>query len=356
MRDAEHPVAGLDLLDDDADRVDVEHLGQRQPLLGHLAVDAVEVLLAPDHARVEFLVAQALLDRGLEPLHHLAAIAARLAHRVLDHAVAHRVERGEAEVLELEADGVHAQAIGDRHVDVERLARDAAALGRGHHRQRAHVVQAVGELDQDDAQVAHHRHHHLAEVLGLRLVGVLELHLGELADPVDQFRDLLTELRGQLLLGDPGVLDDVVQPRCDDAVDVEAHLREHVCDVERVADVGLAGLTELPGVCARAEQVGAMHDLELRPLEVGLERVAQVAQAEQRGEIVLGIERVGCGLWRNDAAGGRRGQGLGAGQGRRGHAGVVVAARGAALVRALRAAPGAAPPRRPGIPRRAPAR
>jgi hypothetical protein len=32
------------------------------------------------------------------------------------------------------------------------------------------VVQAVGELDQDDPHIGGHRDHHLAVVLGLRLI------------------------------------------------------------------------------------------------------------------------------------------------------------------------------------------
>ena len=44
------------------------------------------------------------------------------------HPVALRVERLEAEVLELELQGVEAEAFGDRRVDVERLARDPALL------------------------------------------------------------------------------------------------------------------------------------------------------------------------------------------------------------------------------------
>ena len=36
--------------------------------------------------------------------------------------------------------------------------------------ERPHVVRAVGELDQDDADVARHREDHLAEVLGLLLL------------------------------------------------------------------------------------------------------------------------------------------------------------------------------------------
>ena len=58
-----------------------------------------------------------------------------------------------------------------------------------HRIERAHVVQPVGELDQHDAHVARHRQQHLAEVLGLRLLGRRKLQAVELRYAVDELRD-----------------------------------------------------------------------------------------------------------------------------------------------------------------------
>ena len=102
------------------------------------------------------------------------ALAALLGDQPLDLVVLARMQRLEGEVLELPLDGVDTEPVGDRRVDVERLARLLDLLLLGHRRDRAHVVQPVGELDQDDPDVRGHRHHHLAVVLGLRLVARLE--------------------------------------------------------------------------------------------------------------------------------------------------------------------------------------
>ncbi len=59
--------------------------------------------------------------------------------------------------------------------------------------QRAHVVQAVGQLDQDHAHVARHRQHHLAETFGIGFLAVAELDLVELGDAFDQFGHALAE-------------------------------------------------------------------------------------------------------------------------------------------------------------------
>ena len=106
---------------------------------------------------------------------------------------------GEGQRLQLGLDRLHADALGERRVDLHRLARDApAALDLRDEVQRAHVVQAVGELDQQHADVAAHRQHQLAEIL--RLLGAvgLQFEAGQLGHAVDQARDLRAELALEL--------------------------------------------------------------------------------------------------------------------------------------------------------------
>jgi hypothetical protein len=139
-------------------------------------------------------------DRGLDLLHRLAVEAARAPHRLLQHREAQRVHRREPELLQLPAHPVHAQALRDRGVDLQRLARDAPALVRAHHPEGAHVVQPVGQLDQDHPDVLGDREHHLAEVLGLGLGLGLELQVRQLGDAIHQVGDLGPELAADALL------------------------------------------------------------------------------------------------------------------------------------------------------------
>ena len=101
-------------------------------------------------------------------------------------------------------------------------------------------MRAVGELDHDDADVAHHREQHLAEALGLRLGAAAELDLVELADAVDQLGDLRAEALRDLFLGVRRVLDDVVEDRGDERLRIELQVGEQVGDRDRMRDVGLA--------------------------------------------------------------------------------------------------------------------
>ena len=124
-------------------------------------------------------------------------------------------------------------------------------------------MHAIGELDHDDADVAHHRKQHFAEALGLRFLAVLELDLVELADAVDQFGDDLAEYRRYLGLCRRRVFDDIVQDRRHQGVGVQTQVGENVGDRDRVRDVRFARYALLSLMFFRAEVVGFAHPLHL---------------------------------------------------------------------------------------------
>ena len=79
-----------------------------------------------------------------------------------------RLQHGEGAVFQVLLPVLHPDPLGQRHIDVERLGRDPAALlFIGNELERAHVVQAVGKLDQQHPDVLGHREHQLAQVFGL---------------------------------------------------------------------------------------------------------------------------------------------------------------------------------------------
>ena len=159
----------------------------------------------------------------------------------------------EGEVLELPLDRVDPQPVRERRVDVERLARLLELLLLGHRVDRAHVVQAIGELDQDHPHVGGHRDHHLAVVLRLRLVARLEGDPGQLRHAVDDRGDLLAEARAHLLDRGGGVLDRVMQQRRAQRLRVQPHARADARDADGVHDEVLAGLAPLVGVVLAGE-------------------------------------------------------------------------------------------------------
>ena len=268
MQHAERRVAGGRIGDQHAHAVDVEHLRERVALFAHFLVYGIDRLLAAGDGGGDPRLDEAAANHVEQPVHHLAPVAARRLDRAGEDPVAHRVQVLEREVLQLEVERVQTQPVRDRRVDVERLARDALAMDRRHRVQRAHVVEPVGELDQDDADILRHREQHLAEALGLRVLARVELDLVELRDAVDHVGDGLAERRLDLRLGDGGVLHHVVEERGGESLRVQAPLRQDAGDRQRMRDVGLAGLAELAAMSRIRELPRALDERDVRRRQV----------------------------------------------------------------------------------------
>jgi hypothetical protein len=263
--DAERAVAVARLVGrDDARGDEVVDLVEPDLLPVELLPDRVEPLDAPldlhvRHAGLAHLLLDALGD-GLEERLVLLAPALQLLGQL---AVLLRVQVLEGEVFQLAAQAAHAEAVRDGREDVERLLRDAAALLRVEVVERAHVVEAVGELDEHDAHVVHHRQQHLADVLGLLLLARLIADVRQLGEPVHQVRDLLAEGGADDFELDERVLDHVVEEPRGDRDLVQAHVGEDVGDFERVYEVGLARGARLPLVVQRGEKVGPPQHVQV---------------------------------------------------------------------------------------------
>ena len=178
-----------------------------------------------------------------------------------DELVGVRHQAAEGEVFELVAHALHAHAAGERSVDVERVLGDAGALVLRHEMERAHVVQAVGELDQEHARVIGDGEQELAEIL--RLLGVLgdEVEPAELGQAVDQPADLLAERLVDLFAGDRRVFDRVVQHRRRDGGVVDLELGQDGRDFERMGEIGIARGALLAAVRLHREHIGAVQQV-----------------------------------------------------------------------------------------------
>ena len=303
---AERHVTVGDAVDHDAKAVHVQHLRERQVLVAHLFIDAVQRLFAAIDFELQAAGRELVLDRLEDLLDHFAAVAARGLDRLRQGLVAQRIQVREREVLQLAVDIVQAEAVGNRHIHFHRLAGDAALLGRHHDAQRAHIVQAVGELDQDHAHVGRHRQQHLAEILGLRFELALELDLLELGQAVDEVGDLGAEALDQFVFLDVLVFDHVVQQGGHDGLRIELPLGANLGDGDRMGDIGLARLADLAQVHLVGEAVGFLDFLEFGRREVfGQHRdeLRDRCDAGSDGLEVIGRTIVGAPLaWSNGVA------------------------------------------------------
>src|SRR3989475_3271721 len=169
----------------------------------------------------------------------------------------------EREVLKLRFHARHAEPVCQRRVQFARFQRDTLALLRRQRIEGAHVVQPVGELDDDDAGVARDRHQQLAIVLRLFFGSRTEVQRGDLREAVDQISDFVAEVPPQHVQGDVGVLDDVVQQGRRDRRRIHLLLGQNRRDGHAVRHEVGPRQTLLPLVRLRADPVGARQDVEV---------------------------------------------------------------------------------------------
>ena len=174
----------------------------------------------------------------------------------------------EREVLEFPLNRTHAESIGKRRVDLHGLARleDAPVLAQRH--EGAHVMEPVGELDDDDANVVAHRHEHLAQVVDLRMAERLDLEAVDLGDAVDELGDGIAELLAHVLERVLGILDRIVQDGRAQGVAIHAKVGQDDCDFDGMHDERLAGLAKLALVSAFRKEVGLLDRLTIFVIQV----------------------------------------------------------------------------------------
>ena len=100
------------------------------------------------------------------------------------------IEMPEGEILQFAADLAHAETVRDGGIDFQCFAGDALAALGAQIAERPHVVQPVGQLDDDDADVVHHREQHLAIAFRLPILGREEIDFTQFGDAIDAARRL----------------------------------------------------------------------------------------------------------------------------------------------------------------------
>ena len=200
-----------------------------------------------------------------------------------------------------------AQAVGQGRVHVHGLARlERPSVGR-EGRQRSHVVQAVGELDDHHADVLAHGQEHLTQVEGLLLVHRGNLDGGELGHAVNELRDDVAKALAQVVEGRGGVLHGVVEQGGADGVLVHVEvLGQDQRHLDGVVDVGLARAPLLVAVEVCRKLVRGRDLGQLLGREVRGARVRQDAPVVRLGCVASSRDarRAASGLHAHDSSNG----------------------------------------------------
>ena len=280
---AERRVAVGYAVDGDAKRHDVRQLLEADVLALHLAPDGKRRLFAAVHLGLDAGVVQRLPQLADDALDQVAVVAAQLAQAVAHRLARIRPQRLVRLVLQFVLERLHADPLGERDVDLERLARDPLALvGARDEMQRAHVVLPVGELDQQHANVLGHGQQQLAEILGLLGARGLQLELVELGDAIDQAGHLGAEQPLDLGNGRSGVLDHVVQQAGGDRSAVELPARQDAGDFDGMRKIRIAGRPQLGAMGLHGIDVGPVEQLFVGARIVPLDALDQLVLPHQR--------------------------------------------------------------------------
>ena len=112
-----------------------------------------------------------LVESGLEREAHFVnvgfAFSAFVIDPLLNVSISGGVEPFECQILEFPSDPGNTQPVRHRRIDVQTFLGHALLCFRRQSLQRAHIVQPVCELDQDDTQVVNHGEKHFSKVFGL---------------------------------------------------------------------------------------------------------------------------------------------------------------------------------------------
>ena len=139
-----------------------------------------------------------------------------------------RLEVLETQVLQFILDPPDSKAVRQRRIDLQRLLGDLLSLGRAEMFQGAHVVQPVGELDENDPDIVRHRKHHLAEILRLFFFIVPKRNLADFGHSVDKMHDILPELLFEFQGRGDRIFQGIVQQSGDNGSDIRLEMRSDI--------------------------------------------------------------------------------------------------------------------------------
>ena len=180
--------------------------------------------------------------------------------------------------------------MGERRVDVQGFAGDGLLAIGLEVLEGAHVVEAVGQLDEDDAYVGDHGEEHLADVFGLAVFAIGELDLVDFGDALDDVGDLVAKGGFDLLVGGGGVFDGIVEEAGGDGGGVHLHFGEDFSDLKGMDDVGLAGGAHLALMVLDAELPCFANEANVVTGAIGLDLAEESFEAGVDG---VGIDRRG---------------------------------------------------------------
>ena len=167
----------------------------------------------------------------------------------------------ERQILQFVAHALHAHAPGERRIDVERLLGDPRVLLRRHEMQSAHIVQTVGEFDEQNAHIVGDGEQQLAKILRLHGAFGDEIKPFELGQAFDEPADVGPEKLVDFLAGRIRIFDRVMQNSRDNGRVIELEVGQDGGDFERMREIRIAGGAFLRAMRFHRIDIGAIKQV-----------------------------------------------------------------------------------------------
>ena len=250
MDDTQHGIALHLGIHDDTHGVKVINLVKALVLVEHLAVYAVHRLDASLQREVDMVFHQLVVYHAADALDEVQVLPVLFLNVLLHLRVADGVKVLQTEIFQLLLDLLHTEPVCKRSINLHGFQRGQTLFFLRLCVQRAHIVQAVTELDEDDTHVPRHGKQHLAQVLNVRLLLVRHLKHHHLGNTVHQRGNLRSEALGDFLRVGllAAVLHRVVKQGGADGICIQLQPRHDFRHCYGVRDVCLPAGAPLPCV------------------------------------------------------------------------------------------------------------
>ena len=233
----EHRIAIADVLYQDAHSDEIVDVREVASSNNHFLVNRVIVLGSACHGGLHLAALQVCINKIHDRREVLISRRRTLTDQMNDLLEHLGIQGRESEILKLPLDRIHAEAVCQRRVDLQCLSRLLLLLLFRHVPNSAHVVQAITELDDQDANIPRHGNNHLAH--GLRRTRFTVGDLVQLGDAIDQGGDLFTKVFSKRLKRIAAVFNGVVQQSRGQRGCRHTEIRKNRGDCKGVGDVRL---------------------------------------------------------------------------------------------------------------------
>ena len=260
---AQHIVTVRHRLYDDTNGANVINLIDALVLFEHLAINAVNMLYTGRNRIFDAALVQLSINGLFDAVEHFFQLRTLTLQTIHNFLVSDRIEIFQRQILQLPFDALHAQAVCNRRINLHGLQRLGALFFHLHVLHGAHIVQAVCQFNQNDADILRHRNQHLAQIFDLLLfLGIVQP--AQSCDAIDQISDRFAELLLNLVIPKCGVLNAIMQQTCTNRIGIQSHLYNDFRNRDRMNNIWITIFPLLSIVCLVGALICATNFIHIR--------------------------------------------------------------------------------------------